>query len=245
MNFNYIHINSKDRNLGSLSASDFNVNIGQGLYLDQIQLDAVQIPYTYYNVNSTNNTLVINWNSSNTTLTISPGNYTLSQLGTALNSAVGTINSNITCTLNSIQWTFTFSFSAASPSTGQLILSQSTINRLIGFPSTTDTTNSSNLTSTSVALLLDQAFLFINIDGVGDNIISSTNGNKYTFYVPVSVVGGEMLVYQTDLDQNQVLKVNQPVKYSSLHVRLYDNFGNILNLNGSDWSMTIKIYFKE
>ncbi len=245
MNFNYIHVNSKDRLTGSIGSTDFYVNIGQGLYLDRIQLDSVQIPYTYYNVNTSNNTLVVNWNSSNTTLTITPGNYTLAGLQSALNTAVQTINSNINVSLDNQTWRFTFSFSSASPNTGSLILSQSTINRLIGFPSTTNTNSASMLTSTSVALMNDQAFLFICIDGVGDNIISTTNGNKYTFYIPVDVNGGDVLSYQTQLDQNQILKVNQPIKYLSLHVRLLDNFGNSLNLNESDWSMTLKIYFKD
>jgi hypothetical protein len=37
----------------------------------------------------------------------------MAQLATVLNIAVGTIDLNITCILNSQQWTFTFSFTLA------------------------------------------------------------------------------------------------------------------------------------
>jgi hypothetical protein len=88
MNFDYIQINSKDRTNDSASSTDFFVIMGQALEFSKIQLDSAEIPYTIYNVNSTNNVLVVNWNSSNTTITITPGNYTMSQLQTSLNTAV-------------------------------------------------------------------------------------------------------------------------------------------------------------
>jgi hypothetical protein len=99
MNFDFIHINSQDRDSESASSTDFEVPLSQALEFDEIQLNTLQLPYAVYNVNSTNNTLVVNWNSSNTSLTITPGNYTMAQLATTLNIAVGTINSNIICIL--------------------------------------------------------------------------------------------------------------------------------------------------
>lgn len=193
MNFDYIQVNSQDRNLESASSTDFQVNFNQVLEFDEIQFNTLQILYTVYNVNSMNNVLVVNWNFVNLILTITPDNYTMAQLATTLNTAVETVNSSIICMLNAEQWTFTFSFVLTSPSTKKLVLSQSTINRLIGFPSSTDTTLVGTFTSTSVALFLNQSFLFISLDLIGINVLSTTNNKKFSFYVPITVNSGEML----------------------------------------------------
>ncbi len=198
MNFDYLNINSKDHSSvnsdGSTpSSSNFEITMSQALSFNKIQLNCIQIPYTVYNVNTTNNTLVINWNSSNSTLTITPGSYTLSQLQSALNTVIQAINSNLSVSLNSQTWTYSFIFLAATPNTDSFVLSQSTINRLIGFPSSINTVVAGSLTSTSVALFMDQAFLFINLDLIGTNVLSSTSNNKYSFYVPINVNTGEML----------------------------------------------------
>ena len=74
MNFDYIHVNSKDRTASSNSSTDFEVLLSQALEFDEIQLNTLQMPYTYYNVNSTNDLLVINWNSTNHNLTVPNGN---------------------------------------------------------------------------------------------------------------------------------------------------------------------------
>ena len=245
MNFDYIHVNSKDRTSDSNGSTDFQIILSQALEFDEIQLNTLQMPYTYYNINSLTNLLVIEWNSVQHNLTLTNGSYTLSELQTELNSQVQTINSNISVTLDNNTWMFTFNFSSATPNTGQLLLSKSTINRLIGFPSTTDTSLSGSITSTIPALTLDQSFIFISINEIGTNVLSSTLNNKYSFYVPVSVNAGDMLLYTSNLDLDNKFKVSTSTKYISFRVRVYDTFGNILNINNSDWSMIIKVFYKK
>ena len=208
-------------------------------------MDTVQIPYTYYNVQTTNNKLVINWNSANHTLTVPAGNYTSSQLLTELNSLISAVNSNLSVTYDSNTWTFSFIFSSALPNTGSLILSQSTINQLIGFLSpAVDTAAAGTVTSAIPAQFMDNRFLFIECEQLGDNVLSSTPPNKYSWYIPNIVNGGDMLSYQNNLDHNQEFLIDTGSKYYHLHFTLQDESGNILNLNGSDWSMVLKLYTK-
>ena len=244
MNFDYIHVNSKDRTASSNSSTDFEVLLSQALEFDEIQLNTLQMPYTYYNVNSTNDLLVINWNGANHNLTVTNGNYSLNELQTELNSLVQTINSSITVTLDTNLWMFTFNFASANPSTGSLILSQSTINRLIGFNTNTDTSASSYITSTVPAMFLDQSFLFISITTIGNNVTSTTASNSYSFYVPITVNGGDLLTYTSNLDLDNKFKVSTKTKYFSFRIRVYDTFGNILDINNSDWSMILKVFYK-
>ena len=46
-----------------------------------------------------------------------------------------------------------------------------------------------------------------------------------------------MLFYQNNLDHNQEFLIDTESKYYHLHFTLQDKGGNILNLNGSDWSI--------
>ena len=246
MNYDFIHVNSQNRDSGSNSSTDFSYTLKEGFKAIGIQLQQLQLPYTYYNVNSNNNTLIVNWNSVNNTITITPGNYTLTSLTAALNTALGNINSNITCTLNSTNWTLTFSFASASPNTGSLILSQSTINRLIGFQTTTNTSSAQTLTSTSVPTFNDQNLLFINIDNIGTNVLSNNSlATSFNFYVPINVNGGDLLTYTPSLDYENRMQCNINTNFVTLRIRVYDIYGNLLNLNGSDWSMILKVFYKD
>src|SRR5687767_12512127 len=73
-----IHINSNDRTSGT------NENFSTNLFLPinnikNIKIKSIEIPLTYYIVNSSNNTINFTLGGSNNAILI-PGNYTASQL---------------------------------------------------------------------------------------------------------------------------------------------------------------------
>ena len=90
------------------------------------------------------------------------GNYTSLQLLTKLNSLISAVNSNLSVTYNLNTWTFSFVFSAATPNTGLLILSKSTINQLIGFLSSAAVRAvAGTITSAIPVQFTDNRYLFI------------------------------------------------------------------------------------
>jgi hypothetical protein len=114
---------------------------------------------------------------------------------------------------------------------------------MIGFPTSTDTALAGTLISTSVTLFMDNPYIYISIDTIESNILSSISNNKYAFYIPVNANNGDMLSYLPNLDSDNKFDVDRAFKYYTFRIRVFDNFGNILNLNGSDWSMVLKLSY--
>ena len=61
--------------------------------------------------------------------------------------------------------------------------------------------------------------------------------------MPITVNGGDMLTYQPNLDDDKKFKISGSTKYKILRIRVFDVYGNILNLNESDWSMVLKVFY--
>lgn len=240
-------ISSKDRTNSNDPTYNFWIQFQNPVNIKHVQLANVQIPMTQYNVSSTSNVLVINWNSTNYTLTVPVGIYSPATLATELNTlAQANINSNITVSFNSTNYLFTFNFSSASPNTGALVLSSSTLNYFLGFgaPNTGGTTPSAtSISSTTVANDMMNQYLLINLAPMFGGCVQLSNGQKYTFWVPITVNSGAMLNYAPKFEHDMKIKLSDTyVSVSMINIQLYDQFMNYVNLNGSEWAMILKIF---
>ena len=246
MNFNYLIISSKARSSAFPNSNSFSISLPQPVLFDEVQLISAQVPYTYYNVNSSD-TLVVEWNSVKTAINIAGGNYSLTQLASALQTQIqSTINSNITVTFSVQQFTFVFNFANASPNQGSLILSKSTqsLCRILGFPGTVDTIPQSILISTTASQSMDQQYLYINLDPVPQTNLQTTVTSITSFYVPITVNSGDLISYIPTTDNQQRIYCSKTY-YQNFNVSLRDMFGNLLNLNNVDWSFVVKLCYKE
>lgn len=242
MNFNYLVISSTARIAGE--SNYFPIKLPQPVIFDEVQLISAQIPYTYYNITSSS-TLVIEWNSIQVTVVLTPGNYSLSQLAAAIQTYVqAQINSNITVTFNVQQFTFTFNFSNATPSTGSLLISKSTMGRILGFPGTNDILDQSVITSTSASQSMDQQYLYINLDPVPQTDLQTTISSISSFYIPITVNAGDLITYMPTTNEQQKINCSKTF-YKVFNVSLRDMFGNLLDLNNVDWSFVVKLSYKE
>jgi hypothetical protein len=90
----HIFVNTALRSNTSQSSSNFTVNVNPPLTKSHpnhyfvAQIVSVEIPYTWNQVNSTNNTLQITYQNISYTITITPGNYTVYTLISELASQV-------------------------------------------------------------------------------------------------------------------------------------------------------------
>ena len=114
-----------------------NINLPHGT-IGYVSLSELTMPNTNYNINSTNNTLIlIDSSGTSQTLTITPGNYTVTQLNASFTSTIASATTaasykNITVTYNPITNMFTFAHSA---SYFLNIQPTSTMNSVLGFES--------------------------------------------------------------------------------------------------------------
>jgi hypothetical protein len=197
-----------------------------------VSIEHAQIPYTFYNINSNNNILVYVVNSIIYTLNITKGNYTVITLKNYLIANM----SGFTITYDSIVNAFTFTHSTYDFT----ILSDSTCLSLIGFFKTNTTSFSKVLTSTRAVNLCSIRCICVHTNLQTSNISkNNTNNLKILCSIPIDVSPLSVISYK---NYNNFKVNTYSNNISMLSVKLCDQAGNLIDLNGANWSMTIQFH---
>jgi hypothetical protein len=206
-----------------------------------ISIQNAQIPIGFYNIRAPFNTIAIGTTSSaTTTYTIPPGNYTT--LAT-LNAAIVTPGSVALSTLGSFSSSsttgiVTFTANGANKSLGPV-----SPNSLLSFLGYTHTAITSASTSTVVGTnpytLNWDTYINMWIPNVGQ---SSLEPAQITFKIPLGTQTNGV-AYWSEGSQNiqKICITDKSVRVDRLNITFLDRFGNILNNNGLDWSMSFDI----
>jgi len=224
--------------------SKTNVNPFQCTYLfgnrhrtmKTISIQNAQIPIGFYNIRAPFNTL----NISGTTYTIPPGNYTtLAQL-------------NAVTFVNGTQFSSLGKFEALSPISNVVTftslggtnrsLGPVTPNSLLsflGYTQTTTTATAGTLVATNPYTLNWDTYINMWIENIGQ---SSLEPAQITFKIPLSTITSGV-AYWSEGSQNiqKIYITDKSVRVDRLNITFLDRFGNILNNNGLDWSMSFDI----
>ena len=229
-----IYLNSTNADIVSNSNYNFilpNLEIADGNYI-YLSVQYANIPYSFYNINSTNNVLNYTLNSVNYTITITSGNYNITQLIASLKSLM----TGFTISYNSITNKITFSHSTYN----FIFLASSTCQEILGFVKNTA------YTSSSLALISRNCISLIPIKciNVVSNLltynINKSNPNKQSILccVPVTTQPNSIIEYKNNNNFRSNLFINQ---ISNITIKLTDQNNNTLDLNGLDFFMTIQL----
>ena len=208
----------------------------QNRHARSISLQTAEIPQGFYNVRAPFNTLVIN----TTTYTITPGNYNSL---TALNAAILVGGSSALSTIGSFSSTngiVTFTGAGNSnvrfdPVTRNSLLS------FLGYTHTgTTAANQSTITASNPYTLTWDTYISIFIENIGT---SSLENSLISFKIPLSSITNGTIFWSEMSQNRQIIQFQASTRLSYLNIVVYDRFGNILNNNGVDWSMTINVDF--
>ena len=235
-----VHLNSKyasSYNNGNLSDCTFILPYVEIPSQRHIYLSVVHavIPYSMYNIDSTNNLLSYSVNGGiSTNLYITAGNYTSSQLVAFMNSQM----TNFVVTYSSITNTFSWTHSTYN----FIFNTNSTCFDLIGF-SLTSNLSSSSRTITSPYCVNMARFQCICI---GSNVQTSSmnlnpnqsNCRSIIASIPLDNQPFSSIIYK---NENQ-FKVNlYSNNLTNINIKLMDQDGNMLNLNGKYFSLTLQL----
>ena len=151
-----IYLNSS--NADSINNNNYNfvlpnLEIADGNYI-YLSVQYANIPYSFYNINSTNNLLNYTLNSVNYSITITSGNYNITQLVSFLKTNM----TGFTISYNSITNKITFSHSTYNFN----FLSSSTCLEILGFVKSTSYSSSNlSLSSKNCVSLITIKSLFV------------------------------------------------------------------------------------
>ena len=203
---------------------------GHHIYLS---LQNANIPYSFYSITSVDNTL--KWGlvaGPVFTYNVEPGNYTVTQLITVIQAAMGsayTITfSSITCKL------------LITHTTSNFVIYASSINHILGFSKTTNTTSSGNSLTGRDCVNLNQIRALnieCNFPTYNVNVAQAYNQNILAT-IPVYVAPFSIITYENPNNFRTNLYIN---KLDQIQIRIIDNNGLLVNLNGINYQMTLQL----
>lgn len=237
-----LYINSKQaiRKInGSTSDCIFDFN---NLPIDDgdiyVSVQTAQIPCTFYNIDSINNLLVYNVGvGANINLVIPPSNYNVNTLMAYLM----TVMTGFTITYASATNKYTFTHSSSVFS----FKSTSTCFEPLGFVDGAQYNSSGlNLISTisvnffTIRNVLVECSNLMTVNKTSN--ILDTNASILTS-IPISVSQGSILSYSNVFGLSD--RVASIKNFASLQIRLLDQDLDLLNLNGTEWSITLQLNY--
>jgi hypothetical protein len=222
--------------------------------ITEIEMITAEIPKSCYNINTSNNVILFQEivshvsTSSFVTATILPGDYTLAELKSALESSMntasttGAIFSVDTITL-SLQSKLIISSDLGGTATLFNILISS-IFPVIGF-SNSDKTGSASYTASSRYNLNPESYIVLKLNEVPSDVRSSHSlfDNSFAKISLGDSPQGSTKFFSAYSDYNAITVINPPMSsLPYLDISFYD-YSGLHEFNGLDHSMTFKITY--
>jgi hypothetical protein len=236
-----IYISSADRNSGN--SNDFLIFIDDQLLRDQhkdLMISEAIIPHSYYAINDNNNTFECGPTGADT-ITLTNGNYTSSEFATHLTTQLNVV---LVPTYSTAFSTNTGKFTFSTGDSSEFVLVADTKNyKYLGFAiSTSNSSASGSLVSTNVINISGTEYIDIlsNLQLASENS-SNLNRDVLARVYPNSAAFSSIFYNATS--DSSVHFEGQHI--NRLHLRLVDEFGDPLSLNGLNWNFTLKTVPRE
>jgi hypothetical protein len=195
------------------------------------------IPYSFYNIDYFNDTLIYSVNGgSDIHVQIPQGNYNT----TSLRNYLLTVMAGFTITYNSTNNTFIFTHSAYD----FVFKSNSSCMEVLGFDDDEDhSSNAQILQSTNSINLFTIRNIYIQSNNLSLNNINNSTPNNCTILASIPLTSGiYSVINYTNLNNiKSSVNLSDIRNFSTLHLSLTDQDGDVLDLNGCHFSITLQI----
>jgi hypothetical protein len=235
-------IDSEDKLSAVETTSRFTVRVKPAIVgARRVSLAFAILPNTTYNVNSSNN--VLSWSDGTGTHTVSvtPGSYNTTNLGTTIASTMtATGSQTYTVAYNSITYHYTISAVGAFT----LLYTSATVGTIyptLGYKFSSNPSPATSFESNAAIALWDAPYYVVRVDKIISHV-QTTNGasNIGTFLINNSTAQNGDIRHWTQFNNfNEVSGIN--VNIDSLFIELYDHRGQLADINDSDWAMGLSI----
>ena len=231
-----IYINSKtanqhiDNNISNAKYILPYIQIPDGHHI-YISVQKCSIPNTFYNINSTNNNLVILYDDVVYNLYVEPGNYNINTFIKALKDLLPafTITYNSLTNKLKFEYVLNFSFYASSNILGVLGFNENQL--YVSFNNRLQSIHCCNLGSVKVINLIS------NLSTYSINL-SFPNNQSILCSIPVNCPPYGIIQYENANNFRSNLFTN---KIDTINIKLVDDLGNLIQLNGVHYSLTLQL----
>jgi hypothetical protein len=243
---NFVVINSKHRASGT--STNFIKNLGQTIEARAVVVKSVSIPNTSYNVNTHNNKLTITIGGTSTEVIIPVGQYSLATIMSAIQSQLRSelLDESLTVTEDALTHKLSIVSSTAFRISTDPIISP--LAKVLGAGSDAGYYPASETSSFTLPDLPSlqgnkNYYLCSNTLAQGSNGIFKNGENlPLIMVVPCEVAFGFTEHYQATDETLTIKRYDRPQNIQSLDIKLYDEDLNIVDLNGQDVEIILKVY---
>jgi len=235
------------------SSTDFHVSLPIRIKgVTKMKLCSLELPFTIYNVSASqgNNFFYIEANK----ITLPDGNYTVEMMQTELNAQItGSYEAIIDKRTKRVVIAYvgaatTFTLKFATDSNTNL---QTTLGWMLGFRFGQYEGNTSYV-SEAPYILKSPRYIFLRIDDynntANESIIAAFNSSISTSNILAKISNAEHIddnIFMMTLEDKFVSGCKErnysgPVDIEKLRIQLIDEYGRIVNLNGSDFSFSLE-----
>lgn len=208
------------------------IEIPDGMHI-YLSLQNANIPYSFYSITSFDNTFIFGLvGDPTTTYYVEPGNYTITQFIGVIQAAMG---ASYTVSYSSIT-----SKILITHATSNFIIYASTINHILGFSKTANTTSAANILYGRDCINLNQIRVInveVNFPTYNVNVAQPLN-QQILAAIPVYVAPFSIINYTNPNNYRTNLYVN---KLDQIQIRLLDNESRLINMNGIQYQMTLQL----
>jgi hypothetical protein len=230
-----LYIDSKHRTSGT--SENFTLQLSTNIAkIQQVEVISAEVPYTFYVINSTN--CAISWSSGATVYTanVPVGNYTITTFLPALQTAMNAVMAGFTVTYSTVTFKITFANATAFS-----ILGTSTISDIIGLSGTT--ASAASVTLPRVFNIGGPKYLLIRSTKLTQPKITrpflNSTQNNILYKIDINGSPGDILVEKNLYTNMLKYGVRQTIR--TIDFQLTDDNGNLIDLNGLDWSLTLNL----
>ena len=233
----FYYIQSADKNSGT--SSNFITKNHEFNDTHSYRISEIILPFTFYNINDNNNVLKIRSGVTIYTVTLTNGNYTISQLLAQLKISLDALAVGVWTLTND---PITYKLTIASSIAYEYLGTQSTMNYILGFD---DLDLVSALTNTGPYLYNLSNTNYVDI--VSRSLSKSSTKVRDTGYKSASTIirvpcsnysFGQTILYKPKF---HVIEF-KPENSNDIDILLLDDRGNSIDLNGFDISITLKFH---
>lgn len=211
-------------------------------YFTRIQ--NIRLPISFYNITTNNNTLLFNDDGVDYTITIPPGNYTLSELISEIQTLM---NATMALTVYTITYSnITQKITITSDGAGGITtIKQSSIIKYLGFDANQTIPDGGSGTGNNVAYLISKHLKLQIANIVSNNLYSNdisntTHVQPIGVNIPITKTRNEIEFYENN--DGPLIKMSNYNSISSLNVKLLDEENNIIDLNNVPFSFEVIFY---
>lgn len=200
-----------------------------------VSVQSASIPYSFYNVDGFNDTLIYSVSGgSNQVITIPQGNYNT----TTLRNYLLSVMTGFTITYSSLNNTFTFTHSTSDFS----FKASSTCMEILGFEENIAHNSTSHiLTSTCSINLFTIRNIYIQSSNLMLSNVNNATPNNSNILCSIPLTSGQFSVVNYFNTNNVKSRIDGVRNFTSLQISLTDQDGDILDLNGCHFSLTLQI----